>query len=89
MVDIKPLLLNLPVPIHKILKDYKEVTGVNVTNQIYEAITSWLFLKKLINLESIALLNGRGHKVEEKVELMDESLKFCDGDSCEIPTPPI
>ena len=88
MVDeIHPVLLNLPVSLHNVLVRYKEFSGVNITNQIYEAITSWLFMKKLIDLDSIGYLNGNGKKIkkeEPELEPVPEELKFCDGDKCEF-----
>jgi len=47
------ILLKLPKNIHDILLKYKKESGVNVNNQIYNAIFWWLVSKGLINLKEI------------------------------------
>lgn len=47
------LLLRISEKTYNILKNYKEITGLSITSQINEAIISWCFLKKLINIEEI------------------------------------
>ena len=47
------ILLRLSEKTYNILKKYKELTGLPITSQINEAIISWCFLKKLINIEEI------------------------------------
>ena len=88
MTNKKEMLLRLPEDLFSVMKDVKIVSGVSYTNQIYTAITWFYFQRGLLDLGWITekhAKNGNGKKKDIKIEVMDESLKFCDGDSCEIP----
>ena len=88
MTDKKEMLLRLPEDIFAVMKDFKAVSGIGYTNQIYSAIVWYYFQKGLLDLGWLTekhAKNGNNKKKEIKIETMDESLKFCDGESCEIP----
>ena len=88
MDDKKEMLLRLPEDLFAVMKDFKIVSGVSYTNQIYSAIVWYYFQKGLLDLGWLKdkhAKNGNSKREEIEIEIMDESLKFCDGDSCEIP----
>jgi len=47
------LLLRVPNRMYNVLKAFKELTGMPITSQIQDAIVTWLFLKKMINLNDL------------------------------------
>lgn len=81
MTDKHEILLRLPIDIFKILEDYKKMTGVSITNQIYEAVAWRLITKGLISLDEF---REKETKKEEPIQQVPESIKYCDGDRCEI-----
>jgi len=46
----KGLLLNLPQDIFEVMREFKNISGVSYTNQLYNAITWWLASKGLLDL---------------------------------------
>jgi hypothetical protein len=93
MDDKKEMLIRLPEDLFSVMKDFKNVSGISYTNQIYSAVVWYYFQKGLLDLGWIKdkhAKNGNGKKKEvNKIEVMDESLKFCDGDKCEMPILPM
>lgn len=91
MDNKKQLILRLPEDLFSVLKDFKIVSGISYTNQIYTAIVWYFFNKGLLDLGWLSkkhAKNGNGKKeVVLNPNIMDESLKFChaDGGKCEIP----
>jgi len=88
MSNRKELLLRLPEDLFSVMKDFKNTSGISYTNQIYNAIVWYYFQQGLLDLGWIKRKhskNGNNRKEKVKVQVMDESLKFCDGDKCEIP----
>ena len=89
MDDKKELLLRLPEDLFSVMKDFKTASGVSYTNQIYTAIVWYYFKQGLLDLGWITDKHGKNgnSKKEEKINpnIMDESLKFCTSDKCEIP----
>lgn len=87
----KELTLRLPEDLFAVLKDFKEISGVSYTNQIYTAIVWFYFQKGLLDLNWIKEKHAKnGNNGNEKKELIideseaDQLNRFCDGDSCEF-----
>ncbi|MCP4648575.1 MAG: hypothetical protein GY853_00660 [PVC group bacterium] len=57
----KEILLRLPDHIHKIIKEFKDISGVSQTNFIYNAIVWYMATRGLISLDYL-----RCTKEEEK-----------------------
>lgn len=49
----KGILLHLPQNIFEIMKDFKKLSGVSYTNQMYNSITWWLLKQGLLDIEYI------------------------------------
>ena len=49
----KGILLHLPQNIFEIMKDFKILSGVSYTNQMYNSITWWLLKQGLLDIEYI------------------------------------
>jgi len=61
----KELMLRLPESIFKIIKNFKEKSGVSYTNFIYNAIVWYAVHKGLINLDYVRM------KIENEVKKND------------------
>ena len=88
-MDKKELTLRLPEDLFSVLKDFKEVSGISYTNQIYTAIVWYYFQKGLLDLGWIREKhgkNGNGKKKEKIIDISEANQlnSFCDGDSCEF-----
>jgi hypothetical protein len=81
MTDKHEILLRLPIDIFKILEEYKSMTGVSITNQIYETVAWRLITKGLISLDEF---REKETKKEEPFQQIPEDIKYCDGDKCQI-----
>lgn len=90
MADKKEMLLRLPENIFEVMKDYKKLSGMSYTNILYNSIVWWLAKQGLLDLDWIREKhakngnNGNKKKEEVLIDIMDESLKFCDGASCDF-----
>lgn len=49
----KGILLHLPQDIFEIMKEFKLLSGVSYTNQMYNSITWWLIKQGLLDVEYI------------------------------------
>lgn len=92
-------LLTIPDEVHKLLEDYKELTGRSVTGIIQEAIYRWLIHEKILIPKRVILYYDekldkyfteeqmkeikRGNK-QKKINSIPEELKFCEGDKCQV-----
>jgi len=64
----KGILLHLPQEIFEIMKLFKSVSGVNYTNQLYNAITWWLASKGLLDL---GYIKKKSKELVEKDDQLD------------------
>lgn len=73
-------LIELPDNIKKILDDYKEKTGIPVTQYIQKAVYKQMIRDDLIQIKTrIVYIEENEVEVEPA-----EGEIFCDGDSCEV-----
>ena len=88
-ITIKKL-IDIPDNIHEILAYYKEVTGCSVSEQIKHAILRFLVHEKLLTIKRRTVYIDEEKKVvKKKVITPSVGVKFCDGDSCEVPLVPL
>lgn len=79
----KEKLLSFPEEILDVLADYKKKTGIPATDYIRDCVCRRMIVDGLIVIKTRPIyMNGK----EEKIEIMDEALKYCDGDKCEMPS---
>ena len=85
-------LIDIPEKIHNILLEHKERTGRNVTGMILEALYRWLIHENLMIVKRRVVYVDEENKSNGKIiaaQEVPESIKFCDGDSCEMPVLPL
>lgn len=70
-------LITYPKELDEILKEYKEKTGISVTQYIRKALIKQMILDELIEFEKKTF-------VEENGALQPKGEKYCDSASCEI-----
>lgn len=51
MTEKVAITIRLNKNIHEALVRYKKLTGLSINSQIYSAVASWLFHKKLLTLD--------------------------------------
>ena len=53
MTDKKELVLRFPESIFRVIKKFKDISGVSYTNFIYNAVVWYMAMKGLISIEYI------------------------------------
>ena len=78
-----PVTIRLTLKVHEALVKYKKLTGMSVSSQIYASIASWLFQKRLLDLEDV---DENFKKNKNKVVTQPAPLEImgCSNDSCEF-----
>ena len=81
----KEFTLRMPDEIHELLLSLKEKFRVSMTSKIMDYVCRGLINDGYYPISNLIALNKTPIRVQITAQSAPEGIKYCDGDSCEIP----